>query len=442
MSPTPLQDQEPSPFSNPSDEPPLPVAGIPCPATGRTLGDDPISQYEYKTTSTSDQPASEWSPVASPTPLQEREPSPFGSPSDEPPLPVAGVLCPAAGHMSVDEPIPQYKTTCLSTTGIIPHPTLSDLATSLPVSESGAAVVDAPPEPLTELLPEANSGRPPRSAVPEPSTKSSWAPTPLNEHEARISPDEHSIIEDPLLRSTPYIVNRKYMTLICTDCGYCVNPEKALQHLRKYHSHCKVGVDFLAQLSTKFPDLVVDATHPLQVVEPVFGLAIPIDMYTICSRCGRGYVNLASWRHHACSKKDIDLEGQPDHYPSLVQTFFRGPKIRYFPVKAPASVQDEAPGDHFDLFKSDFQDLPVCDNTIDEPEDYREINQFLVKEGWINHISGHFRSELLLLIARPSEEEVLKPVIARDVIALMYKIQAAIGKAGYHARQLLGKRPS
>ena len=397
-------------------------------------------------TSESGQPAS--LPVASPTPLQDQEPSPLSNPSDEPPLPVAGLPCPAAGHTLGDEPIPQYKykATSLSTIGVIPqsgNAALSPLAaTSLPVSDFGTAVGDASPEPLAELLQEANSGRPPRTAVPDHSAKSSRAPTLLNEYEVCISPDEHSVIEDPLLRCTPYIVNRKYMSLICTDCGYCVNPEKASQHLRKHHGHCKVGVDFLVQLSTKFPGLVVEMIHPPQVIEPVFGLAIPIDMYTICARCGRGYVNLATWRHHVCSKKDVNLEGRPDHFPSLVQTFFRGPKVCYFPVKLPASAPIEARGDDFDLFKSTFRDIPVFEDVIDEPEDYRELNQFLAKEGWINHVSGHSRSELLPLTAPPNEEEVLKPIIARDIIAVMFKIQSAIGKAGYHARRLLGKRPS
>ena len=395
----------------------------------------------------SGQPAS--SPVASPTPLQHHEQSPSGNPSDELPLPVAGQPCPAAGHTLGDEPIAnKYKATSLSTTGVIlqsENAALSPLpvpATSLPISEFGIAVGDASPEPLAESLEqEANSGRPPRTAVPEHSAKSGQAPTLVNEYEVRISPDEHSIIEDPLLRCTPYIVNRKYMTLICTDCGYCINPEKASHHLRKHHGHCKVGVDFQVQLSTKFPGLVVEVTHALQVVDPVFRLAISVDMYTICTRCGRGYVNLATWRHHACSRKDVNLEGRPEHFLSLVQTFFRGPNVCYFPVKLPASVSDEAPGDDFDLFKSAFRDLPVFEDVVDEPEDYREVNQFLAKEGWINHVSGHSRSELLPLTAPPSEDEIFKP-IARDIIAVMFNIQAAIGKAGYHARRLLGKRPS
>jgi hypothetical protein len=125
-----------------------------------------------------------------------------------------------------------------------------------------------------------------------------------------------------------------------------------------------------------------------------------------------------------------------------VQTFFRGQKISYFPVELPVSVPDEAASDDFGLFKLGIQDLSISEDIIDEPEDYRELNQFLAKEGWINHVSGNSRSELLLLTAPPKEEEILKPIVARDITAVMFNIQAAIGMAGYHVRRLLGKRPA
>lgn len=288
---------------------------------------------------------------------------------------------------------------------------------------------------------EVNPDRLPRNDAPENSMIKS---RPLNEYELRVTPDEHSILNEPFLRCTPYIVNRRYMTLICLDCGYCVNPEKALGHLSKHHSECKFNVakDFALQLSNKFPDLVANAIHPPAVIEPVFGLAIPAGMFTICSHCRRGYVNLDTWRHHDCGRKDIDLEGRPEHFSSLVQTFFRGPKICYFPIQIPALVSDEVSINDFDLFKLGSHDLPVSEDVIEEPEDYRELNQFLEKEGWIKHVSGNSRSELSLLTAPPGDEEFIKPSVAREVIAIMTNIQAAIGRAGYHVRRLIGKRPT
>jgi hypothetical protein len=148
------------------------------------------------------------------------------------------------------------------------------------------------------------------------------------------------------------------MTLICTDCGYCPNPDRAVIHLRKKHSHCKVGADFTEQLHANIPGLVVEVIHPPEVIRPVFGLAISVDKYTICARCGRGYRNLDTWRRHICGRKDLNLEGRPEYFTSLVQTFFRGQKTCYFPVEIPVSVSDEGPGDDFDIFKSGFRDLP------------------------------------------------------------------------------------
>ena len=117
-----------------------------------------------------------------------------------------------------------------------------------------------------------------------------------------------------------------------------------------------------------------------------------------------------------------------------------GPSICYFPIDLPALVSDGfSGGDDFDLFKADFQE--VSDNEISESEDYRELNQFLLKEGWINHISGLCSSELSLLTCLPKDDEILKP-IAREVFALMDSIQCAIGTAGYHVRCLLSRRPA
>lgn len=270
-------------------------------------------------------------------------------------------------------------------------------------------------------------------------TVSKELPKLLNKHELLIAPNKQSIVDDDLLRCTPYIVNTKYKVLICTCCRYSVNPDRAMDHLRKYHPHCKVQTKFTTLVRTKFPGLVCESIQPLDIPEPVFGLAIPIEPYTICARCSRGYANITSWRCHACGNAGANLAGQPDHFSSLVQTFFRGPQVCYFPVQHPASISANERGDDFDLFKSCFQDLPVSE--IDEPDDYRELNQFLLKEGWINHVKGHSPTELSFLTAPPKDGEIFKP-IASDVVALMHNIQIAIGTAGYHVRRLLGKRPT
>lgn len=262
-----------------------------------------------------------------------------------------------------------------------------------------------------------------------------------NKHELQVLPDEYSIIDDTLLKRTPYIVNTKYMVLICTDCRYCIIPDRARIHLQKDHPQCKVDTTFFEQLNKRFPGLVTEAIHPPEITEAVFGLAIPVDKYTVCSRCRRGYLNVSTWERHLCRNADANLVGQHAHFPSLVQTFFRGPNICYFPIDLPVLVSDDGARDDFHIFKADFQEVAVSDDEIHESEDYRELNQFLQKEGWIDHVSGLRSSELSLLTCLPKDDEILKP-IAREVFALTDSIQRAIGSAGYHVRRLLGRRPA
>ena len=289
----------------------------------------------------------------------------------------------------------------------------------------------------TNILPNRNSG----TAVIHP-TGPKIVPTSPNKYELRVVPDEHSIIDDTLLKCTPYIVNKKYMVLICTDCRYCIIPDRARVHLHKDHPHCKVDTAFVEQLSKRFPGLVAETIHPPETIEAVFGLAIPVEKYIVCSRCRRGYLNISTWERHSCRNADANLVGQHAHFCSLVQTFFRGQKICYFPIYLPVLVSDGTSGrDDFALFKADFQEVAVSDDEIHESEDYRELNQFLLKEGWINHVSWFRSSELSLLTCLPKDDEILKP-IAREVFALTDSIQHAMGTAGYHVRLLLGRRPA
>lgn len=263
----------------------------------------------------------------------------------------------------------------------------------------------------------------------------------LNEYELLVLPDEHSTVDDSLLRCTPYIVNTVYNVLICTGCRHCVNPERASEHLRQFHSFCKVRKDFSMQLSTKFPGLVKKTIHPPEVIKPIFGLAISKEEYIVCHRCRRGYVNMSTWKRHTCARPDFDLKGGPEHFASHVQTFFLGQNLCYFAVTVPTRASGISCKDDFDLFQTAFRDPAASENGGGESGDYRELNQFLLKEGWFKHLAGSSASELCLITSPPQESEILLP-LAREVTALMGNIQAAIGSAGYHVRRLLGKRPA
>ena len=336
-----------------------------------------------------------------------------------------------------------------------PHPTpdreslLSTIPTTLQARNASGAFVEAtnsiaqPVAPLSMPAAQRPSSGDLRTAgntkrTPTARNQCNEAP---NKYELLIFPDEHSIVDDPLLRCTPYIINAKYNVLICTDCQHCINPNRASEHLRKRHSHCKVGTRFSTEVTTKFPGLLNETIHPHHVITPVFGLAISKDKYTVCARCGRGYANLSTWSHHVCAKPNAEVEGGQEHFTSHVQTFFLGQNICYFPISLPVTASDDGHRDDFDLFRSAFRDISISEDEVGEPEDYRVLNQFLLKEGWLAHVSGYSISELHLLTTPPQENEILQP-IAKEVFGLMSDIQASIGSAGYHVRRLLGKRPS
>jgi hypothetical protein len=261
-----------------------------------------------------------------------------------------------------------------------------------------------------------------------------------NAYESLIRPDEHSIV-DPFLLRTPYIINTKYMVLICTQCKHAVTPDNASTHAYRLHRSCKVPESFAAELNKAYPALKAEKIHPGSVVEPIFGLAVPMQQFVICARCLRGYSSQSSWRSHDCDDPLKDLNGGPPHFPSLVQTFFRGPKLCYFPIETPGTDKGGSDIDDFARFQSQSSRVDTVEDEIVEPADYRELDQFLFKEGWISHVAGNSRSELSTLTRLPQQDESLAP-IRQEVLALMSRIQLVIGSAGFYVRRLLGRRPS
>ena len=259
----------------------------------------------------------------------------------------------------------------------------------------------------------------------------------LNKYESLIAADKHSVMDDPFLLRTPYIVNTMYAVLICVVCKYSIAPEKALKHARQRHAYCKVSESFVTELKNRYPELKSEKIHPGCIARPVFGLAVSGEPYEVCSRCLHGYSNRGSLRRHVCENPEKDLQGGQPSFSSLVQTFFREPKICYFPIESP--VKKEA--DDFTLFRSQFSTVEEIKDEITNPTEYRELDQFLFKEGWISHVVGHSASELSTLTCLPGQDEVFGP-IRHELFLLMSRIQSIIGTAGFHIRRLLGRRPS
>ena len=82
----------------------------------------------------------------------------------------------------------------------------------------------------------------------------------------------------------------------------------------------------------------------------------------------------------------------------------------------------------------------MSEDKVHESEDYHELNQFLLKEEWLKHLSGFSSTDLSLLVAL-SKEVNFQP-IRKEVIALLSNMQDSIGSVGYHLWQLIGRHPS
>jgi hypothetical protein len=162
------------------------------------------------------------------------------------------------------------------------------------------------------------------------------------------------------------------MVLICTECKHCIAPDKASSHTRQHHPFCKVPEHFVAELNKKYPGLKSEKIHPDGVVQPIFGLAVPTQHYVICARCFRGYSNNTSWRNHVCERPQMDLKGRAPQFSSLVQTFFRGPRVCYFPIVTPVLEKGKGDLDDFARFRSQFPQVDATEDEIAEPADYYE----------------------------------------------------------------------
>jgi hypothetical protein len=121
---------------------------------------------------------------------------------------------------------------------------------------------------------------------------------------------------------------------------------------------------------------------------------------------------------------------------SHVQTFFHGNRLTYFPIHTP-SLSPSTTND-FSLFKAQFPEADTASNDVVESTNYRQMHQFLEKEGWIAHLSGYAVSNVIALVSLPRLDANILP----NLRSLLSNIQAIIANTVFHVRRLLGRRPS
>ncbi|KAF9490700.1 hypothetical protein BDN71DRAFT_1511034 [Pleurotus eryngii] len=256
-----------------------------------------------------------------------------------------------------------------------------------------------------------------------------FGPQP-NVFEALVRPSNDSVLDDPLLKTTPFIVNTSFCILICTHCQCTVNPKKAGTHIAKNHKACKPPSRFTEQLLDRYPNLKSNGVDILQSIKAIFGLAIPTNQFIVCSRCYHGYSNVKGWQSHACKKPSIKHGDQLNYFALLVQTFFHSPKHLYFVIHTPQPTSVQPPN-AFSIFRSQTVSLGEPNKKVSIAVDYRQQNQFLVKEGWIEHINGLSASNLYS-ISTPPAEDTHSRLLYSTTYQLMLSIQDQISNAGFH----------
>ena len=246
---------------------------------------------------------------------------------------------------------------------------------------------------------------------------------------------------DSLLRRTPYIVNRAHKVLICLDCKYAVDLRNATSHLQRQHKSHKIAHGLVKHLAETYPFLGSEPVSPDTVVDAIFGLAISPERYVVCARCLHGYMNATSWSKHRCTKPSAELGDRPPSFLSHVQTFFLGNRLRYFPIHTPAPTLAVNDTGDFTLFMSQNLQSEQVLNEVVPSTNYRELNQFLFKEGWIQHVANVPISSITAIVSLPERDHVFAPIVP-NLYAVLSNVQALIASAVFQVRRLLGRRPS
>ena len=198
-------------------------------------------------------------------------------------------------------------------------------------------------------------------------------------------------------------------------------------------------------LSKNYPHLVYPPHPPKQSVPPIYGLRQPLPLYRVCKVCHRGFKGRdpsnpsapasKAFRMHAC------IFGQPNpsdrtYFESQVQKFEASSHSPFFAVLPPNPTPQCA--NAWTQYLSEMKSRPSIAQVMSIPENYRVIDQFLRKEGWLAHVEGLDPINTRALITL-SQNDPLVPYLAKHCQAYLSHHQASL--TSYYARRLISTRP-
>ncbi|KAF9487665.1 hypothetical protein BDN71DRAFT_602419 [Pleurotus eryngii] len=278
-----------------------------------------------------------------------------------------------------------------------------------------------------------------QKSLPQLSTGLSL-PEPPNLLEARVSLGDDSIVDDPLLRQTPFIVNSNYAILICLECRRVVHIDDTLKHIQGLHASCRAPPRFISKLKSKYPYLAIGPPQIRQRISPIFGLAIPLTQFYTCSRCFACFSQLPSGHGHPCIDTAINSNEQQLYFRSLGQTFSVDHHGSFFPISTP-QVANTRSIDDYTLFKAQFDstDAPGTGRNASLASAL-QLDEFLAKEGWQRHVSAVAVDVISAITAPPMLSEGWD-LLGNETHALMVRIQGIIQQTGPFVQKLIGRRP-
>ena len=281
-------------------------------------------------------------------------------------------------------------------------------------------------------------------------------PPPLLLLQVRFSPSFHFIpilnihnpdtYSDSTLHTHGLIINTTHHTLICTECGCTIDHNKVRAHFTCEHKAVKLPRDFdtifAAHLAQHYPHLVYPPLPPKDPVPAVYGLRLPLPLYRICRNCRRGFKGRDPSNPTAPPSKAFDkhvcVSSQPNphnrtYIESHVQSFKSSVRSPYFAVLLP-STAPQLPNP-WASYSSMIKTRPSPTQTLSTPENYRIIDQFLHKEGWLSHVDGLDPVKLRTLIALNPDF----PNLVKHCEAFLRHHQDSL--TSYYARRLISTRP-
>jgi hypothetical protein len=135
------------------------------------------------------------------------------------------------------------------------------------------------------------------------------------------------------------------------------------------------------------------------------------------------------------------MPGQPkppnrSYFESDVQSFDTETRAHLFSVRF--SLTNHPPPNAWSMYLSKIRSRPRPEETISVPDNYRVIDHFLQKEGWLAHVEGFNPIDLKALTMLARDEPFL-PNLVGHCEAYLHHHQATL--TSYYVRRLISTRP-